>query len=84
MSGRAAKIKAVNQLLDEEPEILTFYGSPVSSKQSKVIVFNWIERSQDITYKLQGSTKNSISGNRKMFYHQPSFLYGTDTIYQSW
>ena len=38
-------------------------------------------------YKLQGSTKNALCGvsplsNRKVFlsYHQPSFLYGTDTM----
>ena len=46
-----------------------------------------IEKAQDMSYKLQGSTKNAISGvsplsNRKMFlsYHQPSFLYGTETM----
>ena len=40
-----------------------------------------------MSYKLQGVTKNSLAGvsplsNRKMFlaYHQPSFLYGTDTM----
>jgi hypothetical protein len=47
-----------------------------------------IEKGQNITYKLQGSTKNALLGisplsNRKMFisYHQPSFLYGTDTMH---
>ena len=46
-----------------------------------------IARGQGMSYKLQGSTKNSILGvsplsNRKMFisYHQPSFLYGTESM----
>ena len=46
-----------------------------------------IAKSQDVSYKLQGATKNAISGisplsNRKMFmsYHQPTFLYGTETM----
>ena len=41
----------------------------------------------DISYALHGASKNAPSGisplyNRKMFlsYHQPSFLYGTDTV----
>jgi hypothetical protein len=46
-----------------------------------------IERAQNISYKLQGVTKNALAGvspisNRKMFisYHQPTFMYGTDTM----
>ena len=46
-----------------------------------------IEKGQNMSYKLQGVTKNALSGvsplsNRKMFlsYHQPSYLYGTDTM----
>ena len=102
VSGRPNKFKAVNALLVNEPDILTFYGSPVNMvedyyvhigvpqaphKQSQVMVDYRITRGQDISYKLQGSTRNSISGvsplsNRKMFlsYHQPSFLYGTETM----
>ena len=41
-----------------------------------------------MTYKLQASTQNNLCGlsplsNRKMFisYHQPSFLYGLDTMH---
>ena len=56
--------------------------------QSKVIVDYRIERSETLSYQLQGVTKNSLSGisplaNRKTFvsYHQPTFLYGTDTMY---
>ena len=102
VSGRPNKIKAVTALLKDEPEVLTFYGTPVKlvedyyvhigvpqapQKQSKVMVDYRISRGQDMSYKLQGSTKNSMSGvsplsNRKMFlsYHQPSFLYGTETM----
>ena len=102
ISGRPTKTKALSVILETEPEVLTFYGTPVKvvdeyyvhigvpqapKNQSKVIVDFRISRSQDISYKLQGATKNSISGisplsNRKMFmsYHQPSFLYGTETM----
>ena len=101
VSGRPNKIKAVTALLKDEPEVLTFYGTPVKlvedyyvhigvpqapQKQSEVMVDYRIARGQDMSYKLQGSRKNSMSGvsplsNRKMFlsYHQPSFLYGTET-----
>ena len=103
VSGRAAKIKVTKSILEEEPGVLTFYGTPVNqvkdyyvhigvpqanSNQSKTIVDYRITKSQDTTYMLQGATRNSISGisplsNRKMFlsYHQPSFLYGTDTMH---
>ena len=96
------KIKQVEQLLKDEPGSLTFYGQPVSQveefyvhigvpqatrNQSKVIVDYRISKGQDMTYLLQNSTRNTLSGisplsNRKMFssYHQPSFIYGTDTM----
>ena len=102
ISGRNMKTKALSAILEAEPGILTFYGYPVNvvdehyvhigvpqapKNQSKVIVDYRITKSQDISYKLQCATKNSVSGisplsNRKMFmsYHQPSFLYGTDTM----
>ena len=102
ISGRTQKIKSVQTLLQNEPEILTFYGSPVQTvqepyvhigvpqavfKQSQVMADYRIEKGQNMSYKLQGATKNALSGvsplsNRKMFlsYHQPSFLYGTDTM----
>ena len=103
ISGRLNKTKAVKTLLANEPEILTFYGSPVKTvedyyvhigvpqaahNQSKVIVDYRITKSEALSYKLQSVTKNSVSGisplsNRKMFtaYHQPTFLYGTDTLF---
>ena len=102
ISARPTKIKSVQALLKEEPELLTFYGTPVqlvedpyvhigvpqaTTKQSQVISEYRIEKGQNMFYKLQGATKNALSGvsplsNRKMFisYHQPSFLYGTDTM----
>ena len=56
-------------------------------KQSQMMTDYRIKKGQNMFYKLQGSTKNALCGvsplsNRKMFlsYHQPSFLYGTDTI----
>ena len=95
-------MKAVKTLLDDEPEILTFYDMPVSTvedyyvhigvpqapqNQSRIIVDYRIERIDTLSYQLQGVTKNSLSGisplaNRKTFvsYHQPTFLYGTDTM----
>jgi hypothetical protein len=92
----------VEKLLKEEPGLLTFYGRAVQTvdepyvhigvpqaprNQSKVLTDYRIARAQDISYKLQGASKNALSGvsplsNRKIFvtYHQPSFLYGTDTM----
>jgi hypothetical protein len=103
ISGRPNTIRKVQTLLKTEPELLTFYGTPVQTvedkyihigvpqapfKQSQVMADYRIEKGQNISYKLQGSTKNSLMGisplsNRKMFisYHQPSFLYGTDTMH---
>jgi hypothetical protein len=94
ISARPKKIKTA--------ELLTFYGSSIQTveehyvhigvpqavfKQSQVMADYRIEKGQNMSYKLQGATKNAISGvsplsNRKMFlsYHQPSFLYGTDTM----
>ena len=102
ISGRPKKIKQVEQILENEPNSLTFFGHPVSQvedyyvhigvpqstrNQSKVIIDYRITKGQDITYTLQHSTRNTLSGisplsNRKMFnsYHQPSFIYGTDTM----
>ena len=46
-----------------------------------------IRKGQEVSYQLQSATKNAVLGvsplsNRKMFiqYHQPSFIYGTDTM----
>ena len=102
ISARPKQIRNVQALLQAEPELLTFYGSPVQTvedsyvhigvpqathKQSQVMADYRIEKAQNISYKLQGVTKNSLAGvspisNRKMFisYHQPTFLYGTDTM----
>ena len=102
ISARPKALKCVENLLTDEPEILTFYDNPVQTvdepyvhigvpqaprNQSKVITDYRIAKAQDISYKLQGASKNALSGvsplsNRKMFlsYHQPSFLYGTDTM----
>ena len=63
-------------------------GVPQTAKnQSKVIVDYRLERSDAVSYQLQGVTKNSLSGNsplanRKMFvsYQHPTFIYGTDTM----
>ena len=102
ISGRPSKMKTTLAILEEEPEFLTFYGTPVKvveshyvhigvpqapKNQSKVMVDYRITKSHDVSYKLQGATKNNISGisplsNRKMFlsYLQPTFLYGTETM----
>jgi hypothetical protein len=102
ISGRQKKIKAMETLLGAEPHLLTFYGKPVSTvenfyvhigvpqatrQQSQVAAKYRISKGNDISYKLQESTKNSLLGispiaSRKMFlcYHQPSFIYGLDTL----
>ena len=87
ISGRTTKIKKVQSLLKDEPELLTFYGTPVQIvedhyvhigvpqaplKKSQVMADYRMEKGQNISYKLQGSTKNALMGfspisNRKMF-----------------
>ena len=102
IAGRPGQIRAVEDLLQKEPGILTFFDSPVrivqdfythigvpqsSRHQSKNATDYRIEKGQNISYKLQSSTQNTLSGvsplcNRKTFlsYHQSSFLYGLDTM----
>ena len=102
ISARPKMVKYVEQMLREEPELLTFYGTPVQTvedsyvhigvpqaphNQSRVMADYRIEKATDISYLLQGATRHTLAGisplsNRKMFtaYHQPSFLYGTDTM----
>ena len=103
ISARPGKLRKVENLLQEEPGILTFYDKPVNlvedsyvhigvpqshRNQSKKSVEYCITKGENMTYKLQASTQNSLCGisplsNRKMFisYHQPSFLYGLDTMH---
>ena len=101
--AKPGKLRAVEHLLSEEPGILTFYGLPIKQvgddpyihigvpqsprHQSVNSVAYRITKGQNMVYKLQDSTRNSIRGvspisNRKIFlsYHQPSFLYGLDTM----
>ena len=102
IAARPAKLRAVEELLKNEPEILTFFGFPVNQvkdfythigvlqsprNQSRNAIDYRITKGHNITYKLQSSTQNTLCGvspisNRKMFlsYHQPSFLYGLDTM----
>ena len=64
-------------MLRIEPELLTFYGTPVQTvkdsyvhigvpqappNQSKVMADYWIEKATDISYLLQGSTKRTLAG----------------------
>ena len=77
ISGRQKKITAVENLLSEEPQLLTFFGKPVSTveesynhigvpqavrKQSQVASKYRISKGKDISYALQDSTKNSLLG----------------------
>ena len=67
----------MEELLSPEPEILTFYGKPVSivqdaythisvpqapRHQSKVVADYRIGKGQDMSYMLQQSTKNAMLG----------------------
>ena len=101
--ARPAKLRAVEELLRDEPGILTFFDYPVNQvkdsythigvpqsprHQSQNAVDYRITKGNNMTYKLQSSTRNSLCGvsplsNRKMFlsYHQPSFMYGLDTMH---
>jgi hypothetical protein len=102
IAARPGKLRAVEELLRNEPGILTFFDFPVKQvkdfythigvpqsprQQSKNAADYRITKGQNITYTLQSSTQNTLCGvsplsNRKMFlsYHQPSFLYGLDTM----
>ena len=102
ISGRPKKIKALEALLEYEPNLLTFFGNPVKTvqefyvhigvpqaprQQSQIASKYRISKGNEISYTLQESTKNSLRGisplsSRKMFvsYHQPSFIYGLDTL----
>ena len=69
-------------------DFYTHIGVPQAPRQqSKVITDCRISAGMKISYSLQDSMKNAARGlsplsGRKMFlsYHQPSFLYGTDTV----
>ena len=102
ISARPKMVKRVERMLNDEPQLLTFFGTPVQTvgdfyvhigvpqapyNQSKVMADYRIEKATDMSYLLQGATRHTLAGvsplsNRKMFlaYHQPSFLYGTDTM----
>ena len=63
-------------------------GVPQAPRQQSQIASKYrISKGNEISYTLQESTKNSLRGisplsSRKMFvsYHQPSFIYGLDTL----
>ena len=70
-------VKTVEVMLRNEPELLTFYGTPVQTvkdsyvhigvpqaphNQSKVMSDYRIEKATDISYLLQGSTKHTLAG----------------------
>ena len=71
------KITAVENLLSEEPQLLTFFGKPVSTveesynhigvpqavrKQSQVASKYRISKGKDISYAIKDSTKNFVLG----------------------
>ena len=77
ISGRPKKNKEVENLLRAEPQLLTFYGNPVSTvddfyihigvpqavkQQSQVAAKYRSSKGKDISYKLQESTRNSLLG----------------------
>ena len=77
ISARKKKYRQVLDILEEEPEVLTFFGKPVSIvesfythigvpqapiKQSAVVVDQRIKKGQEISYMMQDVTKNSLLG----------------------
>ena len=77
ISARPKKLKQVEELLSSEPNILTFYGKPVSlvqdsythigvpqapRLQSKTATDYRIAKGQDVSYALQHATKNALKG----------------------
>ena len=76
ITARPKKLKEVEKLLSTEPEILTFYGKPISivqdsythigvpqapRQQSKVVADYRISKGEDMSYMLQQSTKNALN-----------------------
>ena len=86
ISARPKMVKHVEGMLNDEPGLLTFFGFPVQPvedfyvhigvpqaprNQSRVLTDYRIAKATDISYLLQGTTKNSLSGisplsNRKI------------------
>ena len=77
IAARPAKLRAVEELLKNEPEILTFFGFPVNQvqdfythigvpqsprNQSRNAIDYRITKGHNITYKLQSSTQNTLCG----------------------
>ena len=77
ITARSKKLKEVENLLSEEPNLLTFYGKPVAlveepyihigvpqapRQQSKAVSEYRIAKGQDMSYMLQHSTKNAMLG----------------------
>ena len=77
ITARTKKLKEVEQLRIDEPEVLTFYGNPISivsdpynhigvpqapRQQSKVVTEYRMAKGQDMSYMLQHSTKNALIG----------------------
>ena len=77
ISARPKMIKYVEKLLKEEPEVLTFYDTPVTlvenfyvhigvpqapHNQSQIIVDYRITKGQEVSYQLQSATKNAVIG----------------------
>ena len=105
IAARPSKLKAVQTLLETEPEILTFLDFPVKQvqesyshigvpqsprHQSRNATEYRITKGENITYKLQSSTRNTLCGvspliNRKMFlsYHHMAWTRCPSTS-QTW
>ena len=77
ISARKKKYRQVLDILKEEPEVLTFFGKPVSIvdslythigvpqapiKQSAIVVDERIKKGQEISYMMQDVTKNALLG----------------------
>ena len=88
ISARPKKIKEVENMLREEPTLLTFFGKSVTldfyqhigvpqapRNQPRVIVDQRISRATDIYYMLQDSIKNSIMGVSPLSNRKMFFSY---------
>ena len=90
ISARPKKLKEVETLLEEEPNLLTLFGKPVSlvqdyyqhigvpqapRNQSKAIIDQRISKATDMCYMLQDSIKNSLCGVSPLSNRKMFFSY---------
>jgi hypothetical protein len=99
ISPQPGKVKAVEALLKKDPGILTFFDQPVNlvvdsyvhigvpqspRNQSRNAVDYCIKKGENMTYKLQASTLNSLCGVSPLRNRKSSFRSTSPASYMVW